>query len=217
MDYTLASIRNRVIDDKLDDVNFDPSVVDRFINDTQRAIFNSYELPFTEKVFNGVLPLNGVIFEFPEDYQVQQSLVITDPDGVEKNITNNYLNFRDFNSLYPTPAKNEPGEPTHWTIHGRKLYLSRPTDNSYTLTLFYIKKPTKLEDDADVPEIPEEFEELLVLGAYYRCLARNEDFDQADYIKRGDFTDELNKMLSRYSRKQQGATTVIRQPLRRRR
>lgn len=216
MSYTLSTIRNRVLEDKLDDVNFSAQTVDNFINDTQRAIFNEYELPFTEKVFSGVLPSGGSLFEFPGDYQVQQSLMVTAPNGEEKDITKNYLGFRQFNSLYPVPAENEAGEPSHWTIHGGKLYLSRPTDDNYTLTLYYIRKPAKLEDDGDVPEIPEEFEEALVLGAYYRCLGRNEDFDQAEYIKRGDYADEINKMLNRYSRKQQGTPTVMRQPLRRR-
>lgn len=217
MAYTLAGIRNRVIDDKLDDVNFDPNIVDRFINDAQRSIFNTYELPFVEKVFNGVLPSGGFLFDFPADYQVEQSLVVTSPTDEKIDITKNYMTFRDFNAQFPLPEVNEPGKPEAWTIHGEKLYLSRPTDQDYTLTMFYLKKPITLVNDTDVPEIPEEFEEALVLGAYYRCLGRNEDFDQADYIKNGDYTDEITRMLNRFSRKQQGTPTIMRQPLRRQR
>ena len=212
MAFTLAGIRNRVINDKLDDINFDPDIVDRFINDTQRSIFNTYELPFVEKVFNGVLPSAGFIFDFPTDYQVEQGLIITDPTDEKLDITKNYMTFRDFNAEYPLPAGNEAGKPERWTIHGDKLYLSRPTDQEYTLTMFYLKKPITLVNDTDIPEIPEEFEEALVLGAYYRCLARNEDFDQADYIKNGDYAEEINRMLNRFSRKQQGTVTIMRQP-----
>lgn len=215
MTYNLASVRNRVLDDKLDDTEYDPNIIDRFINDTQRSIFNLYELPFQESVFNGVLPVGGVIFTFPVDYQLQQSLVITDPEGNQRDITDNYMNFRDFNNAYPLPSANDEGSPLEWTVHGGQLYLSRPTDQEYVLSLYYLKKPTKLEDDADVPEIPEEFEEVLVLGAYHRALSRNEDFDQAAYVKNSDYAEEVDKLVSRYGRRQTGKVMIMGQPLRR--
>ena len=62
-------------------------------------------------------------------------------------------------------------------LYGGNIMLSAPTDKDYTMTMFYIKKPKTLVDNTDVPELPEEFEELLVLGAYKRILDRNEDFD----------------------------------------
>lgn len=214
MDYTLAGIRNRVLDDKLDDTEFDPEIVDRYINDTQRSIFNTYELPFMEKVFDGALPIGGTIFTFPDDYQLQQSFVIVSPDGHISDITDNYMDFRDFNRVYPTPQLNDAGTPSAWTIHGNKLYIDRPTDQAYTLRLFYLKTPEYMDDDADVPELPSEWEEVLVLGAYYRCLQRNEDFDQALFIKNGDYTDELDKMVGRLGRRQTGKAVRIGQPMR---
>lgn len=51
MDYNLVGLRQRVRIDKLDDEEFDSGVIDNFINDTQRDIFNEYELPFQEKIF----------------------------------------------------------------------------------------------------------------------------------------------------------------------
>lgn len=214
MAYTLASVRNRVLDDKLDDTNFDPNIVDRFINDAQRSIFNTYELPFQEKVFRGNLTVGGTIFNWPEDYQLQQSIVIVDPVGNKKDITKNYMNFRDFNMQFPVPEVNPEGVPDRWTVYGNKIFLDRPTDQAYILSLFYLKTPDLLDDDADVPEIPEAFEEVLVLGAYYRCLGRNEDFDQAAFIKNGEYTDELEKMVSRLGRRQTGKSTTMGQPQR---
>lgn len=214
MEYTLAALRNRVINDRLDDTGYDPDVVDRFINDTQRSIFNTYELPFQEKVFDGTLPPAGTIFQFPEDYQLQQSFVIVDPSNNVIDISQSYLPFREFNRRFPLPASVEAGPPTAWTVHGGKLYLNRPTDTTYILRLFYLKKPLVLAADEDVPEIPEEFAEVLVLGAYYRVLERNEDFDQANYIKGGQYAEEVDKMVSRYGVPQTGTPTVILQPRR---
>ena len=56
MDYTLQALIQRVRIDKLDDDEFDTGIITRFINDTQRDIFNNYELSFQEKIFAGTLP-----------------------------------------------------------------------------------------------------------------------------------------------------------------
>lgn len=214
MAYDLVGIRNRVLDDKLDDTTFNPDIVDRFINDTQRSIFNQYELPFMEKTFAGTLPDGGYVFTFPSDYQLVQSLKIVDPTSDKDDITQNYLRFKDFNVAYPIPTQNTEGKPSVWTLHGNRLYFSQPTDQVYTLELYYIKKPDTLTNDTDVPEIPYEFEELLVLGAYIRVLERNEDFDLASYYKNGDYATELDKIEARYGKRQLGKTAKIAQPMR---
>jgi hypothetical protein len=214
MAYDLATVRNRVLDDKLDDTSYDPEIVDRFINDTQRAIFNLYELPFMEKVFSGLLPAGESIFEFPLDYQLAQMLILVDSNSASVDLTHQFIPFDEFFRAFPDPESTDAGRPSVWTSHGNKIYLNRPTDDSYTLKLFYIKAPDLLDDDNDVPEIPESFSEVLVLGAYYRILERNEDFDQAAFIKNGDYLDELEKMVARLGKRQVGKPNVMGQPRR---
>lgn len=214
MAYDLAGIRQRVIEDKLDDPDYDTDIVDRFINDAQRSIFNTFELPFVEKVFAGILPSGGYIFTFPDDYQITQALKVVDPTEDVKDISENYMPFRDFNKAYPIPQTYETGPPSAWTLHGNRLYLSRPTDQAYTLELYYLKKPALLDDDADVPEIPSEWEELLVLGAYIRVLERNEDFDLAAFYRNGDYADELDKLAMRLGKRQSSKPVVMAQPRR---
>lgn len=214
MAYDLSHIRNRVINDKLDDPTYDSGVVDNFINDTQREIFNSAELPFTEKVFSGQVPVDEYIFQFPLDYQVAQALVITDPQDQKRDIMKYYMGFREFNRAYPVPSQNDSGVPLAWTSHGNKMYFSRPTDQQYQLDLSYNKSPIKLEADADVPEVPEAFEEALVLGAYWRVLERNEDFDLAAFIRNGDYQDQLDLMAQRLGKRQSGKPNRMGQPLR---
>lgn len=214
MAYDLAGIRERVIDDKLDDPDYDTNIVDRFINDAQRAIFNTYELPFAEKVFVGTMASAGYIYTFPTDYQTAQALKITNPVINVRDITKMYVPFRDFNTSYPTPSNNDPSAPSIWTLHANKLYFSQPTDQDYDVELYYIKKPALLDDGADVPEIPSEFEELLVLGAYIRVLERNEDFDLAAFYRNGEYQDQLDQLEIRYGHRQTGKTMTMGQPLR---
>lgn len=198
MDYNLAGIRNRVLIDKLDDEEFDGGIVDRFINDTQRDIFNQYELSFQEKIFSGAIPTNSVMFQMPSDVAEILSQTITAPDGSARSLKHSYTDFRSFNEMYPVPANGTPGPIGTWTLFARNMLTSAPTDQAYTMNLFYIKTPDLLQDDNDVPEIPEEFSELLILGAYIRVLKRNEDFDQADYVLKNDYNPMLNMLVSRY-------------------
>lgn len=217
MEYNLLGIRNQVINDKLDDPMFEPDVVDRFINTAQRWIFNQFELPFTEGRFSGVIAANQTVFEFPKDVQVPQSLVITTADE-QKDISDNYVLFRQFFQSFPKPEVNEAGAPTYWTSHAGKLYLSQPTDKAYQLDTFYIKKPTLLVDDTDIPEVPEEFQELLVLGAYSRVLKRNEDWDMAAIVDT-EIDNEISMLNNRYGfRIQHGAVKMKNRqvPIRRR-
>lgn len=196
MTYNLMSVRNQVLVDKLDDPTFDSSVVDNFINVTQRWIFNQFELPFTEGRFSGVIASGQSIFQFPDDVQVPQNLVITDA-GYQKDISDSYVKFRDFFRAYPTPNLNDPAEPLAWTSHAGKLYFSQPTDKAYQLDTFYIKKPATLVNDTDEPEIPEEFQEILVLGAYSRILQRNEDWDMAAIVD-SQIDNQISMMNNRY-------------------
>lgn len=203
MDYNLAGIRQRVLVDKLDDDEFDPNIVDNFINDAQRDIFNQFELPFMEKIFSGTITAGSVMFKFPDDVAMIQSQVITGPDGTQRNIAPGYMGFRDFNTKFPTPLNNNPGPIYNWTLYGGNMLTSVPTDQEYTMTLFYIRKPKTLTEDTDVPEIPEEFSELLVLGAFRRVQERNEDYDLAASTE-AEYQKVLVQMVDRYGMRQQG-------------
>lgn len=211
MAYILTDLISRVINDKLDDDSFDAETVQRFLNDTQRDLFNTFELPFMEKVFSGVLPSNNYIFIYPDDMQRLQSVKITDPDGFQRDISNQYVDFRTFNKMYPTPATNEPGPIVWWTNYGGKMYSQAPLDQAYTMEVYYIKRPTELTDGNDVPELPPEFEEALVLGAFKRVLERNEDYDLASAIG-NQYQDQMDKLVDRYGFRQSAKTTVMKLP-----
>lgn len=201
MEYNLAGIRQRVVVDKLDDEEFDPQIVDNFINDTQRNIFNQYELSFQEKIFSGVIPAGSTMFSLPSDVALVQSRVVTSPDGSQRSIKNGYVAFRDFNEMYPTQSNGTPGAISTWTLFANNMILSTPTDQEYTMNIFYISKPVTLTQNSDVPQIPEEFAELLVLGAYMRILSRNEDTDLKTTVE-AEYNQLLNMLVNRYGYRQ---------------
>ncbi|TXG78599.1 hypothetical protein E6Q11_00785 [Candidatus Dojkabacteria bacterium] len=203
MDYNLGTLRRDVAYDLLDDEEFDPELIDRAINRAQREIFNQYELTFQEKIFSGTVPAGYTLFKYQPDIALAQDHVVTSPDGVQRSIRDLYMDFTEFNKMFPTPANNEPGPIGRWTSYGGNIILSAPTDQDYKLDIYYIKKPAKLLADTDVPEIPEEFSELLTLGAYIRIAKRNEDLDLAQMALQ-DYAGMLNRLVDRYGMRKTG-------------
>ena len=204
MEYNLAGIRQRVLIDKLDDDEFDPDIVDRFINDTQRSIFNQYELPFMEKIFQGTIPAGSTMFKMPADISQIQAQTIAGIPGFK----DRYIPFREFFSRYGDIDNNPPSQIATWTLYGGNMVVNAPTDREYVMNMFYIKKPGTLALPGDVPEIPEEFGELLVLGAFRRIHERNEDYDLAREVDNQYYT-LLNSMVERYANRQSGTPMVM--------
>ena len=156
-----------------------------------------------EEIFSGTVPAGSVMLKYPANLSLAQGHVLTSPDGAQRDMESSYLPWRDFNRMYPTPSSNKPGMPVHWTSYAGSIMLSHPTDKEYTLDIFYIKKPTKLVADVDVPEIPDEFSELILLGAYARIAKRNEDTDLAQQAI-SDYGGMLNKLVERYGYRKTG-------------
>lgn len=197
MVYNLAGLRDRIIQDKLDDDEYDIDVLNNFINDAQRDIFSELELPFTEKIFTGDLPEFAYMFKFPDDVSQIQSVVVIDPAGNSTDISDNYIPFRQFNEKYKSPESNKPGRVDYWTLYGGKMITSRPTNGLYKLTIYYNKVPKILADGLDVPEVPEEFAEALLLGAFYRVQIREGDTDEA-LLTKSEYQRKLEQMVNRY-------------------
>lgn len=211
MDYNLVGLRQRVRIDKLDDEEFDPQVIDNFINDTQRDIFNQYELPFQEKIFQGTIPAGSTMFQSPKDLAQLQYETMAGVQG----FSNTKMKWREFFNTYPDNANTVAGSPSAWTLYAGNIVFDKPTDIEYVFTLYYIRKPLVLTEDTSIPEIPEEFAELLVLGAYIRVLKRNEDFDQAAYVE-VEYNRQLDLLVARYGfRESSGAIKMKNRQIRR--
>lgn len=216
MDYTLQAIVRRVQTDKLDDDEFDTGIIGRYVNDTQRDIFNQFELSFQEKIFAGTLPSQATMFNMPDDLALLQRAVLSDGTDVQ-DISKKYMPWRDFLDKYPDPATNTAGQVDNWTSYAGNIILNCPQLNDQTLTMYYIKTPIVLTLPTDVPELPSEFEELLVVGAYIRCLKFNEDFDQAAFVEI-EYNKMLDLLVSRYgARVSPGSIKMANQQIRMRR
>lgn len=205
MTYNRADIKTRV-QAKLDDTSFDSTKLNQFINDAQREILNARRFTFMEREANitttsGSTALTGV----PTTMQIPLSIKVYTPVGNATFL--DYVEYEDIDQRMPNVSIAGNTPPSAWTIFNLTPILVYQADGTYTLKLKYIKTPDELTTDASVPEIPEAFGELLVLGAYKRALLFNDENAKAQLVQQD--IDKLTEDLDARSRRQMGTPHIM--------
>ena len=208
MAYNLQTIRN-LVKQRLADDNFENQLVNQFINDEQRELFNYYNLPFNRAKVPITLNQGENESTLPADHQKTLGLRITAPENYDMEITQWFMPYNRFKDYFREAEYYSETEPRWWTIYKDKIEFAYAADKTYTLEHDYLTTLTVLEDDVDVPDVPEEFQEILVLGALVRCLEVNDDNDIAQY-QQGKKNLLVQSMLKRYNPQQAGKVNVLR-------
>lgn len=211
MAYTTGDLVSRV-QRRIRDTGYSSSEILEYLNDTQNDIANEYRLPFFQAtqaytLTSGVADItNGS--GLPATFA--QAIDLTLTSGSEKVLK--YYDFTEIERMYPnvTDTTSHPANiPSSWYRYGDNIYVFPAPNSAYTVSLRYYKKPTELDADADVPEIPSEFAELLVLGAAYRVLQVKDNYDQAGILQ-NKFDELLQKLVVKYTQAQVGTATRMR-------
>lgn len=211
MAYTHADLRSAVIDD-LKDPSFSSSRVTRYLNRGISKIFNTHRFKFVEKAVSGDLTIGEHTFEQQADHQstIGGSLTDLTTNNVVSIDEKNYLAPREFFKKYPDPSLLNSGMPTEWTEFGDQVYFNCPADKTYTFKQRYYRTPGTLSADADVPDVPETFRELLEDYAKFRAEKLRGNHDVAATYKQ-DFEDGLEEMTISYSSRTSVGLPVVRQ------
>lgn len=212
MSYQTSDIVTKV-QLRVRDSSYSTTEIKNYLNDTQNDVFNEYRLPFMETTQDYTLVANVSDITngtaLPTNYVQAIDLTLT-TRGLEKVLT--YRDIREFDALWPDAddtAAYPASIPTDWTMYGMTPRVHPVPNIGYTVTLRYYKKPTLLSADADVPSLPSEFEELLVMGAAYRVMQVKDNYDQAG-IFQNKYDELLDKLVVRYSQAQVGTPTLMR-------
>jgi hypothetical protein len=208
--YQTGDIVTRV-QQRVRDTGYSSTEIKGFLNDVQNDVFNEYRLPFMETSADFTLDpddpdLDGSL---PSDYVQAINLFLTSA-GYERSLT--YRDIREIEELYTDPedtTRHPTATPTDWYYYGQLIKLFPVPDIVHTVTMRYYKKPTLLSNDSDVPELPSEFEELLVVGAAYRVLQVKDNYDQAGVLQ-NKYDELLQKLVAKYSQPQVGTPTRVR-------
>ncbi len=197
MAYNLLDIRTRVRS-KIKDSSYPSATVDGFVNDAIVEIADLYPWKYFEKVVEGSLTVGEHTYEQQSDHQTTNKLIIIHPVNVTTHwdITKYRKSWNEFFDIYPAPETQDDAQPIYWTEYGNQIYFNCPADLAYTLRQFYQKLPTELSADSDIPELPQNFRECIVLGAAYRCEEERGNYDIAGILQ-NRFNDRTSDLMMR--------------------
>lgn len=208
MSYTLGALTSKV-QQRVHDTGYSSSEIHNYINDTQRDVFNEYRLPFmqTSKDYTVTVGDSDITGGTGLEANFNQAIDLVYTSTGEQVVP--YREFTDTDADPDDTTAHPTGAPQYWYKFGDTIHVFPAPSSAYTLTLRYYKTPTELTADADVPEIPSQFEEILVVGAAYRVMQVKDNYDQAGVLE-NKYGELLQKLVMRYSQAQVGYPTVMR-------
>jgi hypothetical protein len=210
--YQLSDIVTKV-QQRVRDIGFDRTQITNFLNDAQNDVFNEYTLPFmeTSQAYTVTVNVSDITngANLPTNYAEAIDLTYTSADG-ERNIP--YRNVTELDITNPDEddtTEHPAGTPQYWYFYAETIRVFPVPSTAYTLLLRYYKKPTSLSADTDVPSIPSNFEELLVVGAGYRVLQVKDNYDQAGILQ-NKYDEILQKLVMQTAQNQIGVPVQMR-------
>lgn len=178
-DYNLGTLVSEV-KDELQDESYDDSRIIRYINQTYFETFGEVPYSFFEKTYKYETIDSGEM-QVPKDFQSAIRIVV-ERDKMKMPLK--YLAPEKYFAAY------EGQKVYRYTQIGNTIHFYLPKeyecdgddvvpDEFYTIKLYYEAKPVKLVNPTDVPLIPAEYGEILVLGALVRAERRRGNYDFA--------------------------------------
>lgn len=211
MAYTLADLQSAVQDD-IKDPSFNATRISRFLNYGQARVFNTHMFKFCEKANSSTLSISSSTVTQQADWQSTIGGMLYDPANTSAQFSldeDSYLDHRDFFDTYPAPDLNPNARPSYWTEFGKTIYFNCPVDKAYTFRQRYYRRPTDMAAPTDVPDVPQEFRELLELYADHRAEKYRGNHDiAATYLQ--EFEDGLEAMVLRFAETTQIGPVIAR-------
>lgn len=213
MAYKLSSLRSR-IQDKLDNTAFSTSILTQFVNDGLRdVVIQAKPKQYQAEATYTTTTLSNTLTTSATDVLVTISMRIYTPINYAMVLP--YMEYQSVDLYYPNIGLLGTGPPIAWSTFADVPFVVNNSDQIYTLKSKYIKIPTELVNDEDVPALPVTFSEILVLAGYKRALEHDDEFDTAQVIQQQIDTKLIDMDL--INKPQIGTAHVMSQPNRRRR
>lgn len=200
--YNLGGLVGR-IKTRLDDEEYPEATIVEFLNDALFDALGEAHYQFLEKIYEATTQTPGVV-PLPRDYQT----AITMTAKMGENVWPfQYLDYKDFFNM----ARENGAKNYRFTVFGGKLFYNVPDvsndidddgeERFYELSLYYLAKPLPMVELTDVPIIPYEFGEVLVMGALARAERLRDNFDYAA-IYENKYDELVTNMKLRYCPRQ---------------
>lgn len=183
MDYALDNLIN-ILRKRLQDEEFDKGILTTFLNDSLNEILGEDKYPFMQRIDEYVAAPKGEI-SLPFGYS--QTFYIFATRGHEPRQELKYISPEDF---FEDTQRHE----MVWTKFANtifyKLMLNHDKDatcpycyEGWNIKHFYLANPMPLKKDTDVPPIPPQYMEALILGALARAEEVRDNYDYGQLFR----------------------------------
>lgn len=202
----LAGLVERV-KHRLKDADYDEQDIKQFLNEAYFEVMNDGHYSFLERTYQ-MFASESAKLETPCDFQSVAKLTANDGNKLK---SLKYMPYDEYFNHEEDSAINNYS----YTIFGNNLLFTvpkLPENQYYTIQLYYLAKPVAMVADDDKTLIPNEFSEILVLGALKRAERLRDNFDYAQ-IYENDRQDMIINMKARYCPRQQNMENRAKLPV----
>jgi hypothetical protein len=179
---------------RLKDPEFSDEEIKGFINDAQFEVLGESPYEFLEKIDTFSVQDHGEL-DLPRDYQITRRLLTT-KDHMGHTI--DYIGPREF-------FDGDKTKTYKYTIYGNKLFYRLPRDEGkcceHKIMHMYLAAPKEMTEDKDKPIIPNEYSEILVIGALFRAEQTRDNYD-FDAIQERRYEQLVENMKMRFGTRQ---------------
>lgn len=208
MAFTFLALKTKLTT-QIGDPNLDSTVMGDALNYTQQHLFETFDLTLNSAIQTNALATSATTLTsaLPTDFERISSLYITSPIALARDITSYFVPIKRFRESFISTSQLSPNPPSYWSFW-TGVEFAYPSDQAYTVKLDYVKTIPFMSLDADIPTIPQSFEELLMLGAKMRIYEQKEDFDYAGQFQ-NRLTDLTEAFVTRFSTRQVDNQMVV--------
>lgn len=205
MNYTLDKLIS-VLRKRLQDDEFSKELLTQFLNDSQNEILGEDKYPFMQRIDTYIAEKGGTI-DLPLGY-ASTFFLFANKDG-QPRFKLKYISPQDF--FFNTDAHT-----LCWTKFANKIFYriyedKESNEPGFTITHLYLIEPKPMVEDDDMPMIPSQYVEALILGALSRAEETRDNFDYAIiYQNKQDVL--LTNMKLRYGPNNVTASNTARLP-----
>lgn len=164
---------------KLQDTSFDQTLITNAANWFVDSVLADHNIRFMEKNKTLFASAGDTSMKVPSDYNtmIKEGFLLVSPQVYELGAL--YLEYGDFMKRFPDFQTASAANPWHWTDFANTIRFSSPLLADAEFNLDYIQKVSHMVNLTDTCIIPDNYTEMVVLGALERCMQTNEDYGEA--------------------------------------
>ncbi len=173
---TLQNIIDKVRG-KLGDTSFDSTQITDAANWFVNQLFFNTATRMMEATDTLYPSANDTTVDMPDDFQTLIDLNVVSPQIYS--IKDYHMEQADFMKAWPGWQTYTPAYLSNWTDFNNQMRFSAPLLADTQIAIDYLRVPNIMVNTTDTCELPDQYQELVVVGALERCMQTNEDYPEA--------------------------------------